>query len=492
MSTSPRIQNILSTLPHKPGCYLMRDQTGTIIYVGKAVDLRKRVQSYFRKAALKRSDPKLRSLVNSVADIDTIVVHNEAAALLTEGELIKKYRPRYNVLFKDDKRFLLIRVDEAQGLPRFETVRLRRKDGARYFGPYVNAPAARATIDFLEKHFGLRKCRPARPDETTYRHCNNDIIRFCSAPCINRISEEEYRARFEEACEFLRGRRPALLKDLREKMKAAAAALDFEEAAALRDTLFYIETAIRQHARAAPTPRMRQDDASKGITELAKYLHLPEPPRVIEAFDISNIMGTHAVASMVCAVEGLPAPNRYRRFRIRTVKGSNDPAMMAEVVLRRLRGLQKDHLPLPGLILVDGGITQLKAARQVVENLQLDVPVASLAKRLEEIYHHPEEPPLQLARDNPALKVLQRIRDEAHRFAITYHRNLRNRRLRESVLDNIPGVGEKRKELLLQTFGSVRRIIQAGPEQVAKLPGIGTALATTIIEALQARQAQDP
>lgn len=487
MRPSARIRDILENLPHKPGCYLMRDNTGTIIYVGKAVDLRKRVQSYFRKAALQRSDPKLRSLVNSITDIETIVVHNEAAALLTESELIKKYRPRYNILLKDDKRFLLIRADMALALPRFETVRIRRNDTAQYFGPYVNSRAARATIDFLERRFGLRKCTPASPDEQTYRHCHNDIIRFCSAPCIARISATEYRARFEEACAFLRGKRPDLIRELRDQMKEAATKLDFEEAAELRDTMMLVQQAVRQNARAVPSPRMRREDALQGIRGLAQHLGLPKPPRVIEAFDISNIMGTYAVASMVCAVDGLPAPNRYRRFRIRTIIGSNDPAMIAEAVQRRLRGLSEDCLPLPDLLLVDGGITQLQAAQQVVEHLRLTLPVASLAKRQEEIFLQPDSPPLQLKRTDPALKVLQRIRDEAHRFAITYHRNLRNRRLRESILDSIPGVGEKRKEQLLQTFGSVRRIQQAGPERIAAVAGIGPALARTIHQALQDR-----
>jgi excinuclease ABC subunit C len=485
MQIPQRIRDILKELPSKPGCYIMRDETGTIIYVGKAVDLRKRVQSYFRQAALRNGDPKLRSLVKSVADLEYMVVHNEAAALLTEGDLIKKYRPRYNILLKDDKRFILIRADTSVTYPRFETVRLRQNDGALYFGPYVNSAGARASIEFLEKHFGLRKCTPAEPDANTYRHCNNDIIRFCSAPCVARISAEAYRERFEEACAFLRGRRPQLLTHIREQMQKAAETLDFEQAAALRDSLLLIEKAVRQHARAAPTPRMQRDTAREGIEALAQLLQLPAIPRVIETFDISNILGTYAVASMVCAVDGVPTPNRYRRFRIKTVTGANDPAMMAEAVRRRIRGLQEEGKPLPGLLLVDGGITQLKAAHAVlVERGVADLPLASLAKRHEEIYYRADAPPLRLERHNPALKVLQRIRDEAHRFAITYHRNLRNKRLRESALDKIPGIGQKRKELLLTTLGSVQRIARASIEEIAAVPGIGTAMAQTIHNAL--------
>ena len=475
----------LKTLPDKPGCYLMRDRNGCIIYVGKAVSLRKRVQSYFRDATLKSASPKLRGLVRSVHDIDIIVVHNEAAALLTEGKLIKTYRPRYNVAFKDDKRFLLLRADPRNTFPRFDLVRIRREDGALYFGPYASSNAARSTLDFVEKHFGLRKCAPALPDAATYKHCINDIVRFCSAPCIGRISAEDYRKRFDEACEFLRGRRPDLLADLRRQMQEAAAALDFERAAGLRDTLQMLDRAIRQHARVAPTPRMQRDAALEGIEALQTHLGLPALPRVIEAFDISNISGTFAVASMVCAVDGIPAPNRYRRFRIRTVSGSNDPAMMAEVIQRRIRGLQETRAPFPDLILVDGGITQLKAARaSLAERGASTIPSAGLAKRYEEIVTGEREPPLRLPLDSPALNVLRRLRDEAHRFAITYHRELRNRRLRESALDGIPGIGEKRKEQLLRHFGSVRRLTAASTETIAALPGIGPALARQIHDAL--------
>jgi len=399
--------------------------------------------------------------------------------------LIKTYRPRYNVAFKDDKRFLMLRTDANVRFPRFDLVRLRRDDGALYFGPYASSPAARATLDFVEKHFGIRKCKPAEPDELTYKHCINDIVRFCSAPCVGRITVEAYRQRFSEACDFLHGKRPDLLASVRAQMQEASAALDFERAAGLRDTLQMLDRAIRQHARVAPTPRMQKDAALDGLEALRQALDLPAVPHVIEAFDISNISGTLAVASMVCAVDGIPAPNRYRRFRIKTVIGSNDPAMMGEVIQRRLRGLQERGSPYPDLIMVDGGITQLKAARASLA-LQgaAEIRTIGLAKRYEELYVDEGRPPLRLPLDSPALAVLRRLRDEAHRFAITYHRELRNRRIRESALDAIPGIGDKRKEQLLSHFGSVRRMVTAGPEAIAALPGIGPALAATIHQAL--------
>jgi excinuclease ABC subunit C len=485
MNLPDKLKTKLKELPDKPGCYLMRDQNGKIIYVGKARSLRKRVRSYFRDASLSSATPKVRGMVKSVKDIDIIVVHNEAAAVLTEGKLIKAYRPRYNVSFKDDKRFLLLRANPRDPLPRFTLVRLRREDGAHYFGPYASAHAARATLDFVEKQFGIRKCSPRRPDAETYKHCINDVVRFCTAPCIDKITETDYHARFDEACAFLRGQRPELLKALRARMDEASEALDFERAAGLRDTLFLLQKAVRQHARVAPTPQMRREAAGRGVAELQDALELPAPPNVIEAFDISNISGTYAVASMVCAVDGMPAKNRYRRFRIKTVRGIDDPAMMAEVVRRRVTGLKEEKAPFPDLILVDGGITQLRAARSVLADLGCsDLPTAGLAKRYEELYWADDGPPLRLDTDSEALKILQRLRDEAHRFAITYHRTLRSKRIRESVLDDIPGIGPKRKQQLLNHFGSVRRILNAGPEGIAAVPGIGPEFARTICQAL--------
>jgi excinuclease ABC subunit C len=493
MDIPEKVREKLRALPNKPGCYMMRDRAGTIIYVGKAISLRKRVQSYFREAALRSGSPKLRGLVRHVADIDHIVVHNEAAAILTEGKLIKQYKPRYNVSFRDDKRFLMIRGNVAEPLPRLKTVRIRREDGARYFGPYVSAQAARAAIDFVEKRYGLRKCGPRLPNADTYKHCLNDILRFCSAPCIDKISDEQYRAQFDEACEFLRGRRPEVLKELRKEMDVAAAALDYERAAALRDTLFLLQRAVRQHARVQPTPRMQADAALQGLGELRDALGLATPPHVIECFDISNISGTHAVASMVCAVDGQPRNNRYRRYRIKTVEGSDDPAMMAEAIRRRYGRLKDEGAAFPDLIIVDGGVTQLRAARAALAELGLgDLETAGLAKQFEELHRDNGRAPVRLPRDSQGLYVVTRLRDEAHRFAIGYHRTLRQRRLRESALDEIEGIGPKRKLELLRHFGSVRRLLKATPEDIATVPGIGASMAEQIWRSLSELSGKAP
>jgi len=483
MSIPEKVKTKLAELPDKPGCYLMRDRRGRIIYVGKAASLRKRVSSYFRAASLQRGSPKMRSLANSVHDIDHVVSRNEAEAILTEGRLIKEYRPRFNVSFKDDKRFLLLRADPREPLPRFQLCRIRKDDERDYFGPYVSAAAARVTLDFVEKTFGLRKCAPRIPDRETYRHCINDIIRYCSAPCIEKVSQAEYGERFREACAFLRGEKPQYLEAVAEAMAEASEAMDFERAAAFRDTLLFLRAAVKQKAVLKKSPELKRAESLAAMRDLRQLLGLRRLPRTIEAFDVSNISGTFAVAGMVCFVEGAPQRNRYRRFRIRSVQGSDDPAMMAEVVRRRFARVAGEGGAPPDLVLVDGGVTQVRAAREQLAELGMQrVPVAGLAKRYEEIYRGNDKRPLRLPKDAPALKLLQRLRDEAHRFAITYHQRLRSRRIRESVLDEIAGVGDKTKQRLLAHFGSVRRLAAASEAQIMEVPGIGPSLAKAITE----------
>ncbi len=477
----------LQALPEKPGCYLMRDRRGRIIYIGKALSLRRRVQSYFRPATLRQADPKLRGLVNSVHDLEWIVTRTEDQALLTENELVKQHLPRYNILLRDDKRFLAIRCDPRDPLPRFTTCRLLRDDGATYFGPFPSGGRfVRPVIDLLEQHFGLRRCKPIRPDAETYRHCHDDLIRTCSAPCVGRIAEADYRARFQEACAVLRGERPAFLAELRERMDARSQAQDFEGAARLRDIWMGLREMSRQRARGPmATPEMHRADAANGIRQLQAALGLDKTPAVIECFDISNTSGILAVASLVCAVDGIPDRRRYRHFRIRDVEGPDDPRMIAEAVRRRYSRLVQEELPLPDLLLVDGGITQLRATREALRELAITtLPAAGLAKQLEELVVDDGRPPIRLPLDSDGLKVVTRLRDEAHRFAITHHRRLRNRRVRESALDDIPGIGPVRKMQLLRTFGSVSRLSRVPRETLATQPGIGPDLADAILRAV--------
>lgn len=511
MTLPEKIQRKLQALPAKPGVYFMRNRQGRIIYVGKAASLRQRVRNYFRRSTARSADPKLRGLLHSVDDFDVLVCRTEAEATLTEGRMIKDFRPRFNVLLKDDKRFLLLRVPLGEPWPRFDAVRLQKEDGATYFGPYASSAAAWAALEFIERRFGLRRCRPLAPGPADHQHCLNDVVRYCAAPCLGKVTAEQYRARVDAACAFLRGEHPEILDEIRQAMEREAAAKHFEKAAALRDSLLLLRRAVKERALGTRSLALKAADARAGVDELQQTLGLPRPPRVIEAYDISNIAGTLAVGSMVCAVDGLPQKNRYRRFRIRTVTGSDDPAMLAEMLRRRYTRLVAEGGPRPDLVLVDGGLTQLRAARRALDAAGLaDLPAAGLAKRFEEIYHEgppapaaapaaadaaaapPAAPPaplpgapiLRLPDGSRALQVLQRLRDEAHRFALDYHHRLRQQRISESQLDDIAGIGARRKEVLLRHFGSVARLRRASAAQIAAVPGLGPDLARQIKQAL--------
>ena len=458
----------------------MRDRRGVIIYVGKAKNLRRRVLSYFRPSA--DLAPKVRSMVHSVADLEFMTVKNDAEALLTEASLIKKYKPQFNILMRDDKRYLALRADPDDPFPAFRTCRIVRDDGALYFGPFPSAPVVRAAKDFVEKRWGLRGCKALAPDEDAHTHCHADVIRFCSAPCLGKISVADYRARFEEACAFLRGERPQVIAEVAEEMRSAAAKEDFQKAARLRDTVAALKEMTKAHF-VRKSPAMRREDALRGLAELAAALGLPRPPRVIECVDISNLFGTHNVASLVVAVDGLPDRRYYRHFRIESFEGADDPRAMAEVVRRRYgpESSLTAKSPRADLYICDGGITQLRAARAVFAELGIsDIPTIGLAKRMEELVTDDGGESLLLPRDSDGLMVVTRLRDEAHRFAITYHRSLRERTIRESVLDGIPGIGPAKKMALLRRFHSVRGVARAEEDEIAAAAGISAALAAAV------------
>ena len=474
------VRERLKTVPNRPGCYLMRDRRGVIIYVGKAKNLRRRVSSYFRPGA--RHPPKVRSMVDTVWDFEFMTVKNEAESLLTEASLIKKYKPHFNILMRDDKRYLALRADPGADWPRFQCVRIVRDDGARYFGPFPSSPVVRTAKDFVEKRFGIRECEALCPDAETHAHCLANVIRSCSAPCLGRISRADYRTRFDAACAFLEGKRPDILAEVDGDMRAAAGKGDFEKAARLRDTLFALREMTKAHF-VRRTPEMRQADARAGIRELADAIGLAAPPRIIECVDISNLFGTYNVASLVVARDGLPDGRYYRHFRIKSFAGADDPRAMAEVVRRRYgpgSTLLKTS-PRADLYICDGGITQLRAARALFAELGIaDIPTVGLAKQQELVVLDDGRPDVYLPRDSQALMVITRLRDEAHRFAITYHRNLREKAIRESALDEIPGIGEAKKVKLLKAFRSVYGIARAEVAEIASAAGIGEALAAEV------------
>ena len=472
----------------------MRDRRGVIIYVGKAKNLKRRVSSYFRAGA--RHPPKVRSMVDTIYDFEFMTVKNEAESLLTEASLIKKYKPRFNILMRDDKRYLALRADPSAAWPRFTCCRIVRDDGARYFGPFPSAPVVRAAKDFVEKRYGIRECEAIAPDAECHRHCLADVIRTCSAPCLGKVTADEYRARFEEACAFLEGKRPQELEAVERRMRDAAAKSDFEEAARLRDTVFALREMTKAHF-VRKSPHLREEDAARGLAELAEALGLKAPPRIIECADISNLFGTDSVASLVVARDGLPDGRYYRHFRIKTVVGADDPLSMAEVVRRRYGpdSTLLETSPKADLFVCDGGITQLRAAREAFAEIGVtDIPTIGLAERQEEIVLDPETSILNpqpstlnpqpstllLPRDSQALFVLTRLRDEAHRFAITYHRNLRERHIRESVLDEVPGIGAAKKAKLLRAFHSIYGIARATAEDIASVAGVNAVTAEEV------------
>ncbi len=517
----PDLRPKVHDLPHQPGVYIMRDRLNRVIYVGKARDLRKRVGQYFMESKKRTADPKTRALLESVWDLEWHTVRSEPEALLLEGRLIKEFRPKYNISFRDDKRFLMVKVDMAEEWPRFRLARFKRDDNARYFGPYPDAGALRQTLHFMRKRFGILTFGRGAPTERELKTTAFQVLQKTSG-----LSPENYRQRVEQACEFITGQSKELLGELEEEMHKAAAKLDFERAATLRNMLDDLRATMaparrftRFTNRTLPSTVVPEAD----LKALQDALQLAGPPRVMECFDIANISNTHIVASMVCFREGVADSSSYRRYRIKTVEGQNDFASMAEVIRRRYsrvlleaRDEAEDQnaaldaaefsqeppaealarlnrqgavkVRLPDLIVVDGGKGQLSSACKELQRLGLhEQPIIGLAKEFEEIYRPGRPEPLRLPEDSGALRLLQRIRDEAHRFANGYHQLLMKRRIAESVLDDCPGVSRSRKEALLKEFGSVARLRRAPVEAVAGIPGIGPKLAGQIVEYLRER-----
>jgi len=605
-ATTGGLEDKLATLPAQPGVYLLKDKHGKVIYVGKAKSLRSRVRSYFRGGDER---VQVRFLVQKVTDLETLITASDKEALILENNLIKQYKPRYNIRLKDDKSYVSVKVTVQQEWPRILVTRKIVKDGSRYFGPFSSAAGVRETLDTIRKVIPLRTCSDG-VFRNRSRPCLEYQIKRCLAPCCLPVDPDVYQRHLREATLLLEGKSPLLVRQLRQEMAAAAAALRFEEAARLRDQIRAIEktqepqqvlshrggeqdiwgiyreggfieaqvlfvrngkltgnqayqlddfefddhevlaellTQFYQGDRYVPDEillpieledadarteylsekrgrraevlrpqrgdkvrllamaagnaqqgfRARQDadhQHERMMEELRTRLHLRNAPKRIECFDISNIQGTLAVGSMVTFDEGLPDKNRYRRFRIKAVTGADDFAMMYEVLKRRFERARAEN-EYPDLLVVDGGIGQLNVAISVLQELGIgEVDAVGLAKmrverdaRATEVQRSEErvflpgrKNPVVLRRNSTALFLLQRVRDEAHRFAITYHRTLRAKERLRSVLDDIPGVGAARRKRLLRHFGSLRRIRAANVAELAEVSGISTALAEEI------------
>ncbi|MBM4445931.1 MAG: excinuclease ABC subunit UvrC [Chloroflexi bacterium] len=599
------IKDQLKTLPAKPGVYLFKDNQGKVIYVGKAASLRNRMRAYFSPSTNLSSKPE--RLVAGIGDFETIVTDSEQEALILECNLIKKYRPSYNVRLKDDKTFPYIKIDLKNDWPGVHITRRFHKNGDRYFGPFANASSLRQTLRLIKKIFPFRSCNKTITSKDA-KPCLEYHINRCLGPCIGVVSKEDYNEVIKQVIMFLEGKQELVLRDLRHKMEKASQQLQFEKAVLLRDQiqaikrviegqriaiavrgdqdaialaqtkdLAYVEiffirsnkligrdyilldgirdeepsqimtSFIKQYyasassipplillqypieepevitrwlanQRGAPvklhvprqgTKRQLMDivveNARQGLAlyqakqstliesalvleELKERLGLPVIPLRIESYDISNIRGNLAVGSMAVFDKGLPKPAHYRRFRIKTVAGIDDYAMIQEVLRRRFKHrltAEEKWVIIPDLVLIDGGKGHLNAALEVMQKLGLDsVPAASLAKEKEEVFIPGKPEPLDIPHTSAALYLLQRIRDEAHRFALGYHQRLRQKEGIASALDSIPGIGPKRKKILLRKFGSVRGIKEASMDELAKVAGITNKLAEKIKEYL--------
>lgn len=576
----------LALIPERPGCYLMKDVQGRVIYVGKAKALRNRVRTYFSGS----HDAKTQLLVSHIADVEYIVTDTVAEALVLECNLIKHHRPHYNIMLRDDKTYPYIKITHEEH-PRLEIVRRVQKDKAHYFGPYPNGGAAAETKQLLDRLYPLRKCKRLKPKVCLYYH-----IGQCLAPCELGVEPSQYDGIVQEIREFLQGGHQKVTAELTRKMELEAGQLNFERAAELRDLVAQIGRVMQQQKvtlgdltdrdvfgtfadkgylsiqvfmmrqgklveRSATvfrhynsesedvvsyiaqfydanpdiprelwlpedidpegvaealgvrvvTPRrgtrrelvelatrnarlaldekfrlMERDEVRtvNAMQELSDVLGIPGTHR-IEAFDNSNTQGTDPVAAMVVFVDGKPVRKDYRKYRIKTVQGQDDYASMREVIRRRYSRVLREHLPLPDLVMVDGGRAQIAAAQDVLENeLSLELPVCGLAKddrhRSNVLFFADEPDPVPLDRSSPAFHLLQRVQDEVHRFAVTFHRDSRGRGALQSVLDEIPGVGETRRKQLLRHFGSVAEMRNAPIEEYRKA-GIGDKLARQIL-----------
>ena len=583
----------LQLLPNQPGVYIMKDNHGKIIYVGKAVVLKNRVRQYFQTN--KNHSAKVKSMVAKIDDFETIITGSEIEALILECNLIKKHRPKYNISLKDDKTYPYVKVTLNEPYPRVLTTRRVLKDGARYFGPYTNAGAVHESIKLLRRLFPLRSCKNMDVD----RPCLEYHIKRCLAPCTGKVDVAEYNDMIKAVCLFLEGRSDAVEKNLTERMAAAADNFKFELAAKLRDQLiavrkisekqnivtgagdqdavgmarsefgvcmqvFFIrsgkmvgrdhflvtgseeesdetvlEAFLKQYYNQATfiprevllpfelseqslleawlskqkaarvelespkrgtkkdivqmatgnAEKFLADEATKlkqanaqtlgAVAELQRHLQLSKAPNRMECFDISHIQGSETVASMVVFEGGVPNKAAYRRFKIRSAEGKPDDFLsMREVTMRRYGDSVVEDMP--DLIIIDGGKGQLSSALEIIRGAGHLVPVVGLAKQFEYIFTEGESEPVILPRHSQALYLVQRIRDEAHRFAVTYHRKLRSKRNLVSVLDHIVGIGPKRRKLLLDHFGSVDKIKIAGVEAMADITGMNLPAAQAV------------
>ncbi|MFU8847571.1 MAG: excinuclease ABC subunit UvrC [Opitutales bacterium] len=473
-------------LPHRPGVYLMKDRLGQTIYVGKAKDLKKRVSTYFQASRkLTVAQPKIRAMIDLIHNFEIMLVKSEAEALLLEGQLIKKYKPRYNTDFTDDKHFLLVRVDLREALPRFRLTRNRTDSGSRYYGPFAHSGHLRKTLAELRREFGilLNDAKPVELGHGRWRLYDDARQEIYEQP--NEVTEEEYQTRLDAACQFLEGKARQWLGELKAEMQRAAEKRDYETAASLRDRIAALEqTAAR--TRKFERNLLHTHSSEEVLQQLQDKLGLDKLPRRMECFDISHISGSFCVASMVAFRRAKPDRKNYRRFKIRSFVGNDDFRAMEEVVGRRYRRLADEAKDFPELIVIDGGAGQVSAALKAFLSQGLEPPeLIGLAKKNETVIFSDGRPPLNLPLHDPALRLLQHIRDEAHHFANSFNAELRSKRLKESILDDFKGLGTQRKQQLLLHFGSIQKLRAATCDELTQVEGIGPLTAKRLADYLK-------
>lgn len=467
-----KIEEKLAKLPKTPGVYFHKDKSGEIIYIGKAANLRNRVRQYFQKSRLR--DPKTDALVSEIADTDWTEVETELDALFLEAEMVRRYMPRYNILLRDDKSFVYVRIDIKSSHPTVSFTRRPLDDGAEYLGPYLSKFSVARALKYLRRAFPYSTHSPTNIPK---RACLQAQIGLCPGLEANMTSPEDYRRNLKRLISYLKGNRKALVNELETEMNQAAKNSEFEKAATLRDKL----NALKSLNRQTIFGDREAVDISKdrGLVGLADVLQLKIIPRRIEGFDISHMQGTDTVASMVVFVAGVPDKSQYRKFKMR-IPGNDDFAHMREVISRRLSSKNVKQWGLPDLLLIDGGKGQVSSAYSAMNQAGYDLPMIGLAKRYEEIIMPlPKE---EFAKDlqfevkvlgtgSDEVKLLQRIRDESHRFAVSYHSTLKRTRQTASALDSIPTIGPSTRKKLIKTFGSLQGVKQASDAELEKAIG---------------------
>ena len=480
------MRKVARKLPQVSGVYIMKDRLGQVIYVGKAKNLRKRVSSYFQGSRkFVWAQPKIGAMIQMVREISTHQTRNETEALLLEGKLIKDYKPRYNTDFTDDKQFLLVRVDLQNVLPKFRLCRNKKNDGAHYYGPFAQAGMLRSTLSEMRKKFGilLNDAKPTKLREGIWRLYDDARAEIFAGH--NETTEQEYRRRVDEACAFLEGRAKDWLKELREEMVKMAEAMEFERAAELRDLSESLAKTIKKNRRFSRNVPELEKDVEEALLKLEKQLGLNAKPEVIECFDISHVSGTFVVASMVRFVNGKPDKKGYRRYKIKSFEGNDDFRSMEEVVNRRYSRLSEEQKGLPDLVVVDGGLGQVTSATKALLCLRLEsIPLIGLAKKEETVVFPDERKELKMSVHDPALRLLQRIRDEAHRFANRFNADLRSKKIKESILDDFIGLGKIKRQALMEKFGTLEKLKKSDLKQLTEVEGIGPKLASRLYEFL--------